>query len=203
MPKRHRSLIVVVGSLCAGRLRHLNRIATMNADIRPLVTLTTRTDPWPEDDVWYRLVHRTDIRKHRLNEILTLFTEDTHICAVLMPDAVAISKSGFKPVVGMTYEGIERFLSYLEHKQATQNRFICRAVYLQPEDPRSFSDSLERSYGFDADTADMQTEAAIRESTIPPSAPRFSSFPVPISGTPEDDSRIDRALEQVLTSPAA
>lgn len=204
MPKKNRSLIVVVGSLCAGRLRHLNRIVASRDDLHPLVTLTTRTVPWPEDAYWYQLVHRSEIKKHRFNDILTFFTEDGHACAVLMPDALTILNRGFKPIVGMTYDGIERVLAHLDHAQATKNPFICRAVYLQPEDPQSFRDSLERTYGFDADTANLETAAAIRESSIPPSAPRYSSIPVPIRGTSEDDFRIDTALQQALnSSPAA
>jgi hypothetical protein len=199
MSKRHRSLIIVVGSLCAGRLRHLNRIVATHTDLSPLVTLTTRTEPWPDDAVWYQLVQRSEITKHQLNHFLSLFTEGSHTCAVLLPNALSITKRHRIPIIGMTYEGIDRFLSFLDHGQALNAHFKCKAVYLQPEDKQRFCENLEREYGFDGDIASAETETAIRQSTIPPAAPRNSSIPVPINGTTEDDFHIDRALQEALS----
>ncbi len=191
-------LVIFVGSRRAGRLWHLERLIRSAPDrFAPLLTVTTRTEAKPGDDVWYKQMSPNVVATYTIDEMLTFFQEGETHYYILKKHVDQVRSRRLTPVVGMSPDGLDR----LRTRHGANADFRFAAIILQLKDPERFRSHLMADEGLDPVVADEETARAVRLSTLPParSMRRSSIIPVPIEGTQDDEVVIDAALKTALT----
>lgn len=196
-----RPLLIFVGSRMAGRLVHQQRLIEQTPSrFVPVKTETTRQEPKPGDDAWFRRMSKTDIFRSSFDDMLTHYEERDDHYVVLKQDARDAQAGDRTAVIGMTPNGLAHIVARQERDRQIQgfSAVDFRAIVLRPENSAEFVDMLVHERGFDPVVAEEEAERAKRLSDIPVALKSPSIFPVGIHGDKRDIGLVDDTLRAVL-----
>lgn len=199
MYNHKRPLLIFIGSRRAGRMLHQQRLIERDSHLyAPVKTVTTRPEAKPGDETWYLCLPSSEVAKYSTDDMLTFFQEGEALYFILKDEVDRVRQRGLVALVGMTPEGFER----LESRLPDNRSLAYLALLLQPADPDDFYETLVREHGLDHESAEEETDRAVRLSTIPPArVSRDSVLPVPVTGTDDDIRVVDQALASIFTPP--
>lgn len=194
-------LLVIVGSKRAGRMTHLKRLVREGANrYRPVRTVTDQAVE-AVDAEWY--IQRPPLEvwvATSLTDFLAMFYEEYCRYTVLRPEVVRAHELGGIPLVGMSMDGLEHLAASAQTKIEGKYvpRIDYRAVVLTPEHPERFAVNLIAEGIGNEEDAWLETQRAIRESTLPPAACTPSVIPLPVNGDAKDQFRLYDVLSKLF-----
>lgn len=201
-------LLVIVGSIRAGRMTHLKSLAA-SGRYTPVVVLTDR--PVSDDESeWYRNQSDADMSaRTSLDQYLARFIEEGWHYTLVRHQVERARGAGNVPLVGMTMEGFEHLVDSAGIVQTMHNASFrmlhppipYQAVVLMPVNMEIFAENVMRREHVSEEIAWSAARQAVSESTIPPYVERKASslVPLPIYGDRNDGDRLEDLLVQICS----